>query len=64
MALGIEGTGPYGEIRTLREQIKDWKYKITLIGMGVHKGSKAKYEKYISENRVKIKTIQEGIKKR
>jgi len=62
MTLGKLGTGPYGRIRTLYQQIKSYKYEISLIDQGVKKGKKTSYQKKIEDTREEIRQIRKSIK--
>ncbi len=60
MTSGKQGTGPYGEIRWLQQQISAWKYELGLIteqGMKRPIG-KDKLIELIKLNRLKIKAIK------
>ncbi len=58
MALGVPGTGPYGEIRSLRNEIKDCKYEISLIEQGFRRPhNRSWYEQRTKESRAKIREI-------
>lgn len=58
MALGIGGTGPYGQIRALRTEISNYKYELSLISQGHRRPvGKKKLAEMISANQVRIKKI-------
>lgn len=65
MALGVPGTGPYGEIRTLREEIRRTEYELQLMDSGMHRNLKKKREKLkqiIEANRERIREITKSQK--
>lgn len=64
MASGITGTGPYSQLRTLRQEIRNCEYEIFLIEEGIKHGSKTGYKKRIVANRLEIKNISAEIKKK
>jgi len=58
MTLGIQGTGPYGKIRQLRNNISNCKYELRLIEMGMRRRlGKKKLLEIIATNRAEIKRI-------
>lgn len=58
MALGVQGTGPYSELRRLRREVADFKYELGLIAEGMRRfHSKKKYLELIAEHRARIKQI-------
>lgn len=57
MTTGIGGTGPYGEIRALRDDIRNWEYELYLIEIGVRKKGKKKAEEAIERSLARIKVI-------
>lgn len=63
MALGVPGTGPYGQIRMLQEEINACEYELWLIaeGIRINRGSK-RLKEIIRDNRIKIKKIKEAEK--
>lgn len=65
MVTGIQGTGPYGLIRSLQNEINQWKYELSLIKMGIRSVRKKRYyEKLIDENRSRIREIKKSLKEK
>lgn len=63
MALGIQGTGPYGKIRSLEQDIKDYKYEISLVEQGIKKKpGKKYYQKLIEDKKDELRKIKDCIK--
>lgn len=59
MALGIAGTGPYGRIRSLQQEISGCKYELELIAQGMRrKRSPKKLREIIANNRAEIRKIK------
>ena len=63
MTIGIGGTGPYGKIRSLREEIGNYRYGIYLIENGLTRGSVAACKKKMAACREEIRTINASLKK-
>ena len=61
LALIVAGE-PYGTIRTLRREIQDYKYELSLFDMNLKKRGRKKWERYISENKTDIKQILDALK--
>jgi len=59
MTLGIAGSGPYGRIRHLQEEINACKYELGLIAEGMRRslGSK-RLKEIILADRAEIRTIK------
>lgn len=67
MTTGIYGTGPYGRIRSLRRDIKDFKYELELMARGIRRKSKeeeAWLRHLIEERRQEIREIQKQEKEK
>jgi hypothetical protein len=59
MTLGVQGTGPYGKIRSLQHEINDCKYELGLIAEGMRRPlSSKRLNEIIEENRAKIRAIK------
>jgi uncharacterized protein (DUF2344 family) len=64
MALGVPGTGPYGAIRSLQQEIKACKYELRLIGQGmIRQIGPKRLAQMIENNKTEIKKIRLEIKK-
>lgn len=61
LALVMTGE-PYGKIRTLRREIQDYKYELSLFDMNLKKRGRKKWERYISEHKAEIKKILDALK--
>ena len=67
LTLGVPGTGPYGQINSLRASIKDSKQHLQNMEAGAERKTKAAikcYEDSISKDRGQIKKIQAEEKKK
>lgn len=63
MTSGIQGTGPYSKIRSLRRDISDCKYELGLVSEGMKRPlSKKTLERTIAEKRAIIKEINNELK--
>jgi hypothetical protein len=61
MASGKIWTGPYGKIRSLQQEINNWKYELRLMAEGIRRPNaklKTGLEEAIAANRRKIKRIK------
>ncbi|HVU06236.1 MAG TPA: hypothetical protein VHE10_00330 [Candidatus Paceibacterota bacterium] len=60
MALGVSGTGPYGQIRSLRQEIADCRYELSLVAQGMRRElGAARLKEIIAVNRSKIRQIKD-----
>lgn len=61
---GIQGTGPYGRMRALQNEIKQIKYELDLIKQGIRPASRRKaLLEEINEKRKIIRSIKKNLKK-
>ena len=67
LTLGVPGTGPYGQINSLKASIRDAKQHLRNMEMGAERKTKTAikyYEDAIERDRAKIKEIQGEQKKK
>ncbi len=67
LTLGVSGTGPYGQVNSLRASIRDSKAHLHNMEMGAERKTKTAtklYEDAIKKDRAQIKEILDGEKKK